>query len=558
MRQFAVAIPLGLALVATGTTGCDRVVEDDDTTDGEAPLLVVTSPERGAILGDVEQIVVTGTVTDPEDDLAEVTVNGIRADVGIDGAFTVAIPAHPGTTLVKVVAIDGSDNAATDTRSVLAGVLSSTDMLIPDAVSAGISNQAFNAIGDAAAGFIASRDLATLFDPTEPVFAYGWSGPGDCLFVRGWITSLTVGGAAIDLESASGGLALATDLGEVYVEMHLEYAVACIDGSREVTATATHVGVDSDVDVSIANGGFDVSLADPDVALDGLDVDLGGIPGAIADLLQMDTILEWVLPWAVEQFVAPMVTDALGSLGDSHVVTVLGEQIEFQMVPVQLDFTPAGAKVRLDGTAHVIGDQGPGFVYLRNTTPNLSTSDGFRIALADDLPNQLFASFWGAGGMDYTLPLSSGEYGDVGVLFDSVRIEALLPPSVRADGDGELAIVVGDLMAEFSRDGKVVTQIAINGTLGLSVIADGDTRMKLQVGEPEVDVDILAEGVDGANSLDHEAFEALVSFAATRATHAVEGPLGSIPLPAVGGVMLSDVDVAATNGFIQLDGRLVQ
>ena len=55
---------------------------------------------------------------------------------------------------------------------------------------------------------------------------------------------------------------------------------------------------------------------------------------------------------------------------------------------------------------------------------------------------------------------------------------------------------------------------------------------------------------------DREDFESLVSFAATRATHAVSGMVGVIPLPAVGGVMLSDVDVQAASGYVRVDGRL--
>ena len=67
---------------------------------------------------------------------------------------------------------------------------------------------------------------------------------------------------------------------------------------------------------------------------------------------------------------------------------------------------------------------GPGFVYVPNTVPDLTTPDGFTIALADDVANQAFAGMWTAGGLRYELPLSSGEYGEVGVLFDAVSVDA--------------------------------------------------------------------------------------------------------------------------------------
>jgi hypothetical protein len=158
--------------------------------------------------------------------------------------------------------------------------------------------------------------------------------------------------------------------------------------------------------------------------------------------------------------------------------------------------------------------------------------------------------------MEYELPLTSGDYGDVGVLFDSMTIEALLPPSVDADGDGALSIVIGDLIASFKRGDDVVTKVAINGTVALGVVATGETGLKLEVGDPAVDVDLLDDDVAGANTLDREEFESLVSFAATRATHAVAGLVGVIPLPAVGGVMLSDVEIQATDGYVRVDGTL--
>jgi hypothetical protein len=557
MRMHGYAIGLSAALAALGA-GCDRTLDPDAPTDGEAPLVRVDSPTRGAILGDVDAVTVTGTVTDAEGDVDELTINGVRADVGSTGAFTISVPVTPGTNLVQVIATDAGRNKTTETRSVLAGVMSASNITVPDALAVGISDEAFVAIGDAAAGFITGSDLGAVLAPSNPVVDVGWSGPGDCLYVRGNITGVTVGGADIALSARPGGLSLDTALTTVEIRMHLDYAAACLDGSRDVTIRASLVGVAGDLDVGLAAGAFDIELVSPDVTLEGLDVDLGGIPGAIVDLLQVDALLEWVLPWAVEKFVAPMIGNALGGLGAAHTVSVLGKPIEFQMTPAQLDFDASGARVRLDSRVEVGGDAGPGFVYVRNTVPDLATSDGFRIALADDVANQLFAGFWGAGGMKYRLPLSSGDYGEVGVLFDAVTIEALLPPSVRADGDGALSIVIGDLIASFERGGDVVTRIAINGTVALSVVPSGDLGLSLRVGDPAIDIDFLAEGVDGANSLDQESFEALVSFAATRATNAVAGLVGVIPLPAIGGVMLSDVEVDATAGYLRVDGRLTQ
>jgi hypothetical protein len=550
------AAALALALAGLGLAGCDRVIDPDPPTDGEPPVVRVETPQRGEIIGNVADVVVTGTVTDADGDVEELTVNSVRADVGADGRFTIAVPAVPGTNLIRVIARDGGNNETTETRAVMAGPLVSRSFVVPDGIAAGISNEAFVAIGDAAAGFITGSDLGAVIAPFNPVVDYGWSGPGDCLFVRGAVTGASVGGAEIDLFSRTGGLSLGAELTDVDIQMHLEYAAACLDGSRDITIHADRIAIGGDLNIAIAGDAFDIHLVNTDTTLTGLDIDLGGIPGAIVDLLQIETVIEWLVPWAVEQFVAPMISDSLGALGETKTVAVLGKQVQITVAPSELAFTTAGAKVRLDSNIAVVGDAGPGFVYVPNSTPDLTTTDGFRIALADDVVDQAFAAFWGAGGMDYTLPLSSGDYGDVGVLFDSVTIEALLPPAVRADGDGALAVVVGDLIASFSRGGTVVTRIAINGEIALSVVPTGETGLALEVADPVIDIDVLDEGVDGANALDREDFESLVSFAATRATHAVSGMVGVIPLPAVGGVMLSDVDVAAASGYVRVDGRL--
>lgn len=556
--RFALAfVSAGLAGLA-GLGACDRVVDPGDHTDGEPPEIHVETPQRGEILGAVDEVVVTGTVTDVDGDIDQLTVNSVAADVGGDGRFTIAVPAVPGTNLIRVVATDTGNNVTTETRSVLAGPMVGRNFVVPDGLAAGISDDAFAAIGNAAAGYLAGGTLTGAIAPYNPVVDYGWSGPGDCLYVRGSVTGAYVGGAAIDLWPRAGGLSLSTDLTDVEIDMHLEYAAACLDGNRDITIRATAIHIGGDLDVAIAGGGFDVHLVNPDVSLDGLDIDLGGIPGAIVDLLQIDTVIQWLVPWAVDLVVAPMVNNALGSIGDTKTIGVLGKSVNITVTPAQLDFTTAGAKVRLDTNITVTGDAGPGFVYVPNATPDLTTADGFRIAVADDVIDQAFAAFWGAGGMDYNLPLSSGDYGDVGVLFDSVEIEALLPPAIRADGNGALAVVVGDLIASFKRGGDVVTKIAINGELGLSVVPSGEMGLSLEVGDPQVDIDILDEGVEGSNTLDQEEFESLVSFAATRATHAVAGMVGVIPLPAVGGVMVSDVDVGPASGYVQVDGRLTQ
>src|SRR5262249_22903010 len=161
----------------------------------------------------------------------------------------------------------------------------------------------------------------------------------------------------------------------------------------------------------------------------GFTADLGGIPGAVASLLSLDTAMGPLLGWATEKFVVPMLNKSLAGLNDTKTVDVLGAMVDVSVKPAKIVFTSNGAIVDLDTTLRAHGDAG-GFVYIPNTLPAMDLSHGFQLAIADDAANQLLASLWSAKGLDKTLMLKTGPYGDVGKLFDSVELAAAVPPFV--------------------------------------------------------------------------------------------------------------------------------
>jgi hypothetical protein len=64
----------------------------------------------------------------------------------------------------------------------------------------------------------------------------------------------------------------------------------------------------------------------------------------------------------------------------------------------------------------------------------MDLSHGFQLALSDDAANQLVGSLWAAKGLDKTIDLTTGPYGDVGKLYDSVALQTMVPPFVDATG----------------------------------------------------------------------------------------------------------------------------
>jgi hypothetical protein len=545
MRLFAI---LGIAALA----GCTDKPYDPNAPaiDPNAPRVHITTPERGTIAGDVHTVTVTGTATD-DTAVASVTVNDVPAALAADGTWTATVPVTPGTNLLHAIALDAQGNAGKESRAVVAGPMAPLAQEVPQAITATLSAQTFNAIGHGTAGFLTSGDLAPMLG-TAPVMDLG-DGP-DCLYAKAWITSVTFGDADVTLAPQDGGLWLDVELDQANIGMHLEYAAACVDGSRDITVAASHISVSGDMTVGVSGHDFDIHLDSPNVTVTGFNAELGGIPGAIVDLLHIDTAMGPILGWATEKFVVPMLNNALAGLNNTKTMDVLGTMVDIDVKPDDIQFSSDGAIVILDTSLRAHGDSGT-FVFTDNTVPAMDLSHGFQMAVADDAANQLFTSLWSAKALDKTLDLNNGSYGDIGKLYDQVEISAAVPPFVDASGKG-LVLTVGDLMATFKNQGSVVTKVAINAQVALQVVKGDDGALRFDVGEPTTYVDVLDEDVDGANQLSSSQFEAITSFALSRVIAVGSGSVGAIPLPSVGGVSVNNLTIAEQTGYLVVDGEV--
>jgi hypothetical protein len=210
--------------------------------------------------------------------------------------------------------------------------------------------------------------------------------------------------------------------------------------------------------------------------------------------------------------------------------------------------------VLLHTTLRAKSDSGS-FVFVENTLPTMDMSHGFQIAVADDAANQLLTSMWSAKGLDKTLDLKTGPYGDVGKLYDSVKLEVAVPPFVDAT-DGKLTLTVGDMVAGFKLGNALVTQVAINAQVELEVANGPDGKLRFDVGTPTVYVDVIDEGIEGSNQLSTSEFEAIASFALTRIVAVGSGTVGAIPLPSVGGVSVTNLMIEQQHGYLIVDGEV--
>ena len=552
MRQLATHLAIGFVALS----GCSDHPYDGSgpAVDPNAPRVHITSPARGTFAGDVHTIVVSGTA---EDDVgvAGVTVNDVPATLAADGSWTATVPVTAGTNLLHAIATDAANNEGKETRAVVAGPMTTLAKSVPDAITASLSAQTFDAIGRGASGYLTTADLEALVAPHNPVFDSG-GGP-DCLYVMGAVTSVSIGGATTKLLPQTGSVSIDLELDNVNIGMHLDYAAACIDGSRDITASASHISVKGTLVLAVnTDHTFNVTLQSPDVTLTGFNVELGGIPGAIVDLLDLDGAATGIVGDLAQSVLSSDVGTALSGLNSTKTIDVLGTPVDVNVAPSKIDVDVTGALVQLDTTLRAHGDDtGPGFVYVANTLPAMDKSQGFSLAVADDAANQLFASFWAAKGMDKTIDLTTGPYGDIGKLYDAVTIQAMVPPFVDATGSS-LKLTIGDLIATFSLAGQAVTSVCINAEVDLVVTTDATGAIRLDVGMPTTYVDILDDQIEGANELSNAQFEAITSFALGRIIAFGSGAVGAIPLPSVGGVSVGNLSIAEQTGYLVVDGTV--
>ncbi|HEY4059734.1 MAG TPA: hypothetical protein VGM39_24135, partial [Kofleriaceae bacterium] len=501
-------------------------------------------------------VTVKGIATDDQG-VASVTVNGVTAAIQTDGTFEAAVPVQAGTYLLQAIAKDSSGNTGKETRAVVVGPMEPIAQSVPESISASISAQAFDAVGRGLTGFVTGPTLMTTVTPLNPVINYGAPNGPDCLYVQGSITSLQMGGSTkITMQPMPGGIYLDATFDHPTIGMSLQYSAACIDGGRPVTATATKIHVTGTLKLGVNGKDFAISFEDQNVQVTGLDVDLGGIPGAIVDLLHIDTAMGPVIGWVTENVAVPYLNNTLSGLNKTQTITVLGTPVDISLKPARVTCDVTGAIIELDSELRAHDDTGsPGFVYVPNVVPDMSLAQGFQMAVADDAANQLLGSFWAAKGMDVNLDLKNGSYGEIGTLYDKVELTAKVPPFVDASGD-KLRLTIGDLMATFKYGDQVATQVALNARLDVKVVAGDNGALHLDVGTPEVFVDVMDEGVEGANQLSNSQFEAVASFGLSRVVAFGSGALGAVPLPAFGGVSVSDVAVSPADGYLIVGGDI--
>ena len=312
---------LGLIGVGVGLVGCTDKPYDPNAPaiDPNAPTVHIVTPPRGTIAGDDQ-------IRDRRRHRRATTpvVVGVRASVNDVPAILAAgqhvdhdrAPSFPAPNLLHAIATDAAEQHAANNRE------RSSQVRYRACIVAQGRERADRRAGIRERQLRRGRPWRCLGATSRPPISEALdlcaaqprvqlrrpNGP-DCLY-----------GAGVDHEHVArrrpsftlvpqdGGLAsdLDAELDSVNVGMHLQYAAACINGSRDITVAASHVSVSGNLTVGVLSGQFDIHLDSPNVTLTGFDLELGGIPGAVVDLLDINAVLGPVFGWAAEKFVVPM------------------------------------------------------------------------------------------------------------------------------------------------------------------------------------------------------------------------------------------------------------
>jgi hypothetical protein len=544
MRNLALlSTGLLLGAVAAGCTGGPGQAK-------EAPVLHVTSPARSQVLGQAGSLTVSGTAQPGADGdpIAKVVVNGVPATLHPDGSFTAAVDLAQGETLIATVATNESGSTATDTRAVQAGQLQPVGSNIPRAVAAALSADAFAKLSAAAGPIIKGINIPALIAPLQPMLSVGDSTLGAQLFV----TNVKFSDVKIGLAPVQGGLSFSAEIDQLDVPAEAKFSVVVGTATESLEVTADKIAIAGTLKVTPAGmSGFHTELVSPRVLLTGFALHAGLVPQWVLDKLNLNSTIQTIIAKVAELLMGPLVNQALGALAGPQTLPVLGHQLTMQVAPSAVSFTPAGGLVEIDMKALLAGSESsPGFIFTANGSPALDPTFGFQLGLADDLANELLAELAAVGALDLSVPQNVG-------VFDTVQIRMTLPPMISADAmDGEMRLMLGDMLATFTSHGAPVGKAAINARVELKIspIAGGGS-VALQLGAPEIHVDTL-DDVPNTTGLNGQDLANATAVGLGAQIDAISKLLVAIPVPSIAGLSFRNLSLAGDDGYVMVSGQL--
>ena len=547
MRVSFAAASFLIATAACSASGPDLI-----------PTLTITSPQRGTTT-DATMMTVTGTATD--DGPVHVTVAGNDVAVAKDGSFSTTIVVPPGLSLIETHAIDKTGHDVRDVRAVLASATSATDGTFDAPVGAHASPAALQSIATALATAAEGIDFTAAAQGLNPIY-----NNGGCTGAVIDITSISIGSIDTNIAPQTGSLATTVNLHNVVVKLHVSFKVLCIGGSTTVTVSASAAHISGDLGVSAASGEIATSLPSDSVQLDGFNLQVSGVPGAITDLINSH-----VRP-GVENALANMIKSKLPPLADTQLrkliarpysATVLGHETDVTMMPSSVKIDSNGLFAQADTTIFL--PDGAGGMFAPISTPltadMMSQSQGLDLAISHDVVNQLLSGLWAAGGFDKSLPTS--QIAVLAALLDpdatTLDVKFSLPPMMTSTTDGKLQLAIGDMMVRvLDANGAELQKIALSLTTTLSAGPSQSNKVLLTVGQPTVFADVVEQDPNATKPLTDEQVQGIVTGVWGLVGDQANQAFSHLPMPVLANIQLGAPTVSGAPGFVMADLSVTQ
>ncbi len=447
--------------------------------DAGPPKLVLSQPERGAVLGadGSGTIAVRGTATD-SGGVVTVWVNGERVEVGPAGVFALDVPARFGVNRIEVVADDGVQRPAVkDVRDVLwspaftrveddgvrieGAVVARLEQVLldddaPPDLPEGAGEVVLDELAQVVEGLLLLADPASLLG--DPVIA-------DSAALRLEVTAVDLGAPEVDLVFTREGIELFVQLPQARVEtrggLTLEGAPISLDGALEASLAAfarLRLSLDPTLSVEVDAIGVTLERITGDYAsptASALVSSLGSQLGQVAQGLAVDLIDELVrdqLPGLVESGFDALL-GALGSIPldlDTGVEGIPPVRLEMQLEPTDLEVRrhnamtlTLGADIRHPQPVTAPHDD-PGVPTFEPLESLMGPGEGLTVRARLTLLNALLHEVWRAGLLQIRPPLPEQLAGVLG----DVQLDGRLPPVIAPSpprAEFPLEVQVGDL-----------------------------------------------------------------------------------------------------------------
>ncbi len=546
-----VTLSIFAALMASACSGSG----DDASGDKTAPLIIVTSPDRGSVSSE-ETVIVEGVASDEESGIRSLSVAGIDVPVDADGSFRAELALDSGLTLLHVVAIDGSGNESRRTRAVLSGSFAPADQAVTDAARVYVGQEALAAVAETSEAVLDGLDLDALLVAANPVVSEIRSG---CLGATVDLQEISYNNLEVTLEPVEGGLRAFVQIAGLQADARAYHTIACLNGSTAIHVAANEVEVEASLELSVSGGALVAHVDGSEARFDNLTVDVGILPSSVIEFVvgDFDDKLGTKLSALMAKELPPIVEAKIAQLSKDHEVALLGKSLDVSVQPSSVDFNSAGGTIYLETKVTGIADGAP---YLSNPMPlpAIAGDQGVSVAISDDALNQALSALWDTGALNRNIELSSESGADIGGgILDHVQLSAPLPPVIGANaGDGSLKLIVGDMQLDLLKTGEqdAVSRIAISLELDINVVEEAGQLKIATAGEPIIHMDRV--GSDGF--LNDRDLEILVAFASNMLAGDLNRLLGEIPLPSFEGTSLANASVVADGGYLQVGANLIR